>query len=584
MNSSNVKLDGILKWAPWGIVFTDAKGVIILANKKAEELLETASGSLTGREAASALSCFDSTKTVPGSFSRARIYDKDIVFCRAPLSIGDEFTGEIWLFDEKENFQMDSELSLCFDLDKTLDSVVESFYDGIIFVENDYIVKVNNSFSRITGLKSKSIMGQKVEHLDGKIHICLQTIQEVVRLVGQFRKSVTSMGKLMQGNEIYVTGTPIWHNGVIRHIIVTIRDITELQLLKEEVSRLMALCLSTPEEARIFQLTGGEIIAENRVMRGILDMIARVAQVDTVVLFEGESGTGKEVLARLIHRRSTRRKGPFITVNCGAIPENLFESELFGYAKGAFTGAVREGKPGLFELADGGIIFLDEVAALPLNCQVKLLKVIEDFEIMRVGGRKPIKLNVRIIAATNRNLEKMVRDGRFREDLFYRLYVVPIKIPPLRERKEDIFPLAWHFLRRYNKKFNQSKTFSPEIIQIMESYQWPGNIRELQHVIERMVIMSDKELLQPHHLPSNVYDQQSDDGSMIQVKGLISLEQAREMLEKKLLHHALTVKGTTREAARLLGVDHSTVVRKVKKYGLHHKNGLHQDQLVRIHP
>jgi transcriptional regulator with PAS, ATPase and Fis domain len=291
-----------------------------------------------------------------------------------------------------------------------------------------------------------------------------------------------------------------------------------------------------------------------------------VSQVDTVVLLEGESGTGKEILARLIHQLSARRKEPFIPVNCGAIPESLFESELFGYAKGAFTGAMREGKPGLFELADDGIIFLDEIGEIPLNCQVKLLKVLEDFECMRVGGTHPIKLNVRVITATNKNLGKMVKEGKFREDLFYRINVVPIRIPPLRERREDIFPLAWHFLRNYNKNFNQSKTLSPEIIQSMESYQGPGNVRELQHVIERMVIITDGDILQPQHLPSNVYNRKWDDGDMIQVKGVMSFYQAREMLEKKLLAHAISAKGTTREAARLLGIDHSTVVRKLNKY------------------
>ncbi|MBW1734777.1 MAG: sigma 54-interacting transcriptional regulator [Deltaproteobacteria bacterium] len=454
------------------------------------------------------------------------------------------------------------------DLDRTLDSLVESFYDGVIFIENDQVVRVNSSFSRITGLKEESILGQRIDDLDGETHICLHTIQEVARLVKRLNRSVTSMGKLMQGNEIYVTATPVSLKGPLKYIIVNVRDITELQFLKEEVSRLMALYLSTPEEARISQLAGDEIIAENRIMRGILDMVARVAQVDSVVLFEGESGTGKEVLARLIHRLGARRKGPFIPVNCGAIPETLFESELFGYVRGAFTGAAKDGKPGLFELANGGIIFLDEIGEMPLNCQVKLLKVIEDQEVMRIGDVKPTTLNARILAASNRDLPEMVKQGKFREDLFYRLYVVPILVPPLRERREDIFPLAWHFLRHYNGRFNQSKTFSREIIQIMESYEWPGNVRELQNIVERMVIMSDKEILEPEHLPPSIYSTGADNGSMIQVNGVMPLAWARETVEKKLLSNALALRGTTREAARVLGVDHSTVVRKLRKYGI----------------
>jgi PAS domain S-box-containing protein len=559
-------LPSIVEETSCGLVLTDENRNILFVNKNAERILGIQANEILGKPVESHIPPFIS-EGKSTCFVRQRIRDREVVFYKSPFRSNKHFGGEIYFFDVIESHREDGNPRLSLDMTQTLESVMESFYDGIIILENDRIVKVNSSFSRITGLKGKSLLDRRVEDLDGETHVCLHTIQEVVRLVRQLKKSITSMGKLKQGNEIYVTGTPVTNQGEIIQTIVHIRDITELQLLKDEVSRLMAMYLSTPEDARIVQLTGGEIIAENRIMRGILDLIARVAQVDTTVMLEGESGTGKEVLARLIHRLSARRHGPFIPVNCGAIPENLFESELFGYEKGAFTSASREGKPGLFELANNGVIFLDEIGELPPNCQVKLLKIIEDFEIMRVGGRTPVKLNVRIIAATNRNLKKMVKSGDFREDLFYRLYVVPIEIPPLRSRREDIFPLAWHFLRHYNNKFNQSKTFSPEVIQVLESYHWPGNVRELQNVIERMVIISDEEVLQPHHLPHNIYHRESSESSMIQVRGIMTLEQARTMVEKKLLAHVLSIKKTTREAARLLGVDHSTVVRKLRKYG-----------------
>ncbi len=452
--------------------------------------------------------------------------------------------------------------------DSLLEPVVESLHDAIVLIENDRIMKVNSSYDRITGLKGEALLGKRVDELDGDSHVCLHIIQEVFRLVEQLGKSVTSMAKLNRGNEIYVTGTPVPHEGPGRHTAVLFRDITELQHLKEEVSRLTALYLSTPEEARISQITGQEIITESREMRGILDLVSRIAQVDSVVLFEGESGTGKEVLARLLHRRSPRRKGPFISVNCGAIPETLFESELFGYVKGAFTGALSTGKPGLFELAHGGVIFLDEIAEMPLNCQVKLLKIIEQREITRLGDVKSISLDVRIIAAANRNLPQAVKEGTFREDLFYRLYVVPIKIPPLRERREDVFPLVWHFLGVCNRKFNQSKRFSREVIHILESYPWPGNVRELQNVVERMVLVTDTETIEPRHLPPDIYQQDLDESDLVHVRGVMSWNKAREMLEKKLLSHALNIHETTREVARILSVDHSTVVRKMRKYGL----------------
>ena len=561
---SNHALAEIVNSAPCGILLADMNGHVIFVNKKAEKILGVSTENLLGQNAASQVNIL-----LPGKTGKTKkSSERKVTVFKAPFRADEDLGGEMFILLDGMQNHPPGGLSAAPDLEKTLGSLIESFHDAVILIELDRIIRVNSSFGRITGLKEDTLLGQKVDELDGETHICLHTIQETVHLVHQMRKSVTSMAKLKHGNEIYVTATPVESKGGIRHIVVNIRDVTELQTLKEEVSRLMALYLSTPEDARISQITGQEIVTSSRVMRGVLDMVARVAQVDSVIFFEGESGTGKEVLARLTHRLSSRRKGPFIPVNCGAIPETLFESELFGYAKGAFTGATNEGKPGLFELANGGVIFLDEVSEIPLNCQVKLLKVIEDMEVMRVGGVKPTKLNARIIAASNRNLPKRVKEGKFRGDLFYRLYVVPIKIPPLRERREDIFPLAWHFLRIYNSKFNQSKKFSREVIQILESYQWPGNVRELQHVVERMILTSDGEILEPQHLPASVYHQESDEHSMIQIKGIVSLAQAREIVERKLLSQALAIRRTTREAARLLSVDHSTVVRKIKKYGI----------------
>jgi PAS domain S-box-containing protein len=557
------------KKAHFGILITNTAGTIVFANPQASDILDIPTGEMVGQNMRSKLGSLLPRKAYDRGVLRKNIHGKSVGIYVFPFASRGRFSGEMVVLDEIMDQHRCNRLSFALDLDETLLSVIESFYDGILIIKDDFVMTANSSFNRITGLKEEAVVGCNVAEFDGENHICLHTIQEVVRLVKKLKKSVTSMGKLADGNEIYVTGKPVNTQDPNQRIVVSIRDITELQLLKEEVSRLMALYLSTPEDLRISRLTKGDIVAENQVMRGLIDMVARLAQVDSVILFEGESGTGKEVLARLTHRLSASRKGPFISVNCGAIPENLFESELFGYMKGAFTGAAKEGKPGLFELSNGGVIFLDEIGEMPLNCQVKLLKVIEDRQVFRVGGTQPIRLQVRIIAATNKDLHKLLKDGRFREDLFYRLYVVPIKIPPLRERREDVFPLAWHFLRRYNKKFNQTQTFSREILQIMENYEWPGNVRELQNVVERMAIMSDSEVLEPNHLPSHIYHHDGDDGSLVQVKGIMSLARAKEAVEKKLLVHALELRSTTREAAKLLGVDHSTIVRKLKKYGLH---------------
>ncbi|MHB1407528.1 MAG: sigma-54 interaction domain-containing protein, partial [Desulfitobacteriaceae bacterium] len=260
---------------------------------------------------------------------------------------------------------------------------------------------------------------------------------------------------------------------------------------------------------------------------------------------------------------------PFITVNCGAIPENLLESELFGYEKGAFTGASKEGKIGLMEAANGGTIFLDEIGELPLNLQVKLLRAIQDKVIHRVGGIKPIELDVRIIAATNRNLKEMVERQAFREDLFYRLNVVQIEIPPLRWRREDIFPLAEHFLRKYTSKYSKTKSIRPEVYRIFENYAWPGNVRELENVIERAVILSEGELIDVSHLPDHFGQIGSAKGEVaIKIREVIPWNKALELMERELLRKALEQGKSIRKTADVLGITHTTVLRKGKQYSL----------------
>jgi len=303
-------------------------------------------------------------------------------------------------------------------------------------------------------------------------------------------------------------------------------------------------------------------------MRRLIDLVLRISRVDSTVLLIGESGVGKDVFARLLYRLSDRNEQPFISVNCGAIPENLLESEFFGYQKGAFTGADNQGKAGLFEQANQGILFLDEVGELPLHLQVKLLKVIQDRRCRRLGGTKDISLNVRIIAATNRDLNKMVSEGLFRADLFYRLNVVPITIPPLRERREDILPLSLMFLKRFNKKYKVSQTLGHELMSFLETYDWPGNVRELQNIVERMVVTADTDVLTPEHLPQSIKDCGCKGLPYSDLPKTMNLKVAREALESKLIMSALSKTGNTRKAGKLLGIDHSNVIRKAQRYGI----------------
>ncbi len=295
----------------------------------------------------------------------------------------------------------------------------------------------------------------------------------------------------------------------------------------------------------------------------MIGLASKVAEVDSTVLITGESGVGKEVLASYIHANSKRSDKPFIKINCGAIPVTLLESEFFGYEKGAFTGASKEGKTGIFELAHNGTLFLDEIGEIPLPLQVKLLRVLQENEFLRVGGTKLIKVNVRIIGATNKDLEQEIKKGNFREDLFYRLNVVPIHIPSLRKRKEDILPLTLFFLKQFNEKYHKNKSISHEVIESFQNYNWAGNIRELQNIIERLVVLADSDHIDIADLPSIF--RRHNVSEAITIHKIMPLKQAISFVEKQLITMAKEKYSTTSKIAEVLGVDQSTISRKINK-------------------
>ncbi|NPV93232.1 MAG: sigma 54-interacting transcriptional regulator [Firmicutes bacterium] len=305
-----------------------------------------------------------------------------------------------------------------------------------------------------------------------------------------------------------------------------------------------------------------EYVAKDALTLDLLNLINKVAVVDSSVLITGETGVGKEVIANLIYKLSSRKTGRFIKINCTTLPEHLLESELFGYEKGAFTGASRDGKQGLIEAANNGTLLLDEIADMPLSIQVKLLRFLQEHEIYKLGGTKPISLDVRILAATNKDLLEMVKLGKFREDLYYRLNVVPISVPPLRDRPLDIAPLIDYFLAKCNGKYRLNKMISSSARRLLLSYQWPGNVRELQNLIERLVVITDGDLIDVVNLPDNY---------LIQVNGTPSLDleitklsDARNSFEKKYILQVLNKYKSIRKTAKVLGVDHTTILRKLK--------------------
>ncbi len=348
----------------------------------------------------------------------------------------------------------------------------------------------------------------------------------------------------------------------------------------EEISNVLKKLLTKKEEKREREEAESGIVGSSKVMQEVFKTVAKVARSSITVLITGESGTGKEVIARAIHRYSDRNDKPFVAVNCAALPPNLLEAELFGYEKGAFTGAVSS-KKGLFEQANGGTIFLDEIGELPLPLQAKLLRVLQEKEVRPIGSERSRKIDVRVIAATNRNLEEEVKKGTFREDLYFRLNIVKIEIPPLRERKEDIVPLAYHFIKRFSKEFKlQPKELSADAVEFLVSYHFPGNVRELENMILRAMVLSPSDFITAEDLKKQVYQESPSLEGLIRefVLKVFSVEQKErnnlyeivvKAAEKAVISEVLKRCNFNQvKAARILGIHRNTLRRKIKELGI----------------
>ncbi|MDR3225191.1 MAG: sigma 54-interacting transcriptional regulator [Clostridiales Family XIII bacterium] len=451
--------------------------------------------------------------------------------------------------------------------------ILEGSYDGILVTDGDgNVIFVNSSYERIAEIKREDIYGKNMRDLINPVWMP----NSVSFVVIEQRRTISKKQVTKSGRNIIVTGKPIFDKaGNIKMVVINARDINEIYELREELlkSKEMEKLYLKKYMENTEQDEEGKptIIAASEQMRNILSLSKKIAGFQTHVLLLGESGVGKEEIAKYIHASSNRKDKPFTTINCGAIPATLIESELFGYAKGAFTGASNSGKTGLFEIADKGTVFLDEIGETPLDLQVKLLRVLETKTLRKVGGTTDKEVDVRIIAATNRNLEQMVEERTFREDLYYRLNVVKISIPSLRSRIEDIAPLSMFFLAKYNNKYLQNKILTYDLIKEFEAHEWHGNVRELKNVIENMVIISNNEYLQPEDLPWNesgkAYRLKQTIDAIAQNKSL-SLKAAVNALERQILEDARAQFSCTREMAEYLGVNQSTIVRKLQKYGL----------------
>ena len=448
---------------------------------------------------------------------------------------------------------------------KMLEAIIQTSYDGIYITDGQAkTIAINNSYERITGLKREQVIGRYMKELVESEVISKSSTLKVLEL----RQPVTLHQTFNTGKSALVTGTPFFdENDTIQMVVTNVRDITELEILKEQYKESKTENIkykSLIEELKKQIASTDFIVAEDEEMLNLLMLSKRVAQVDTTVIIYGETGAGKEVLAKYIYNNSLRNDKPFIKINCGAIPESLIESEFFGYADGAFTGATKGGKIGTFEAANNGTLLLDEVGELPLSMQVKLLRVLQDGEIEKVGSNKTIKVDVRIIAATNRDLREMVEKGTFREDLFYRLNVVPLRVLPLRKRRSSIIPTVEYFLKIFNEKYGMQKTLSQEVLRYLYEYCWPGNVRELRNLVERIIITTHGDEIKTDDIPGHIIEAVNLHKNKSGVPAKLS--DAVETIEKDMIFKAFERHGNVRAAAKELGIDPSTFVRKRRKY------------------
>lgn len=451
----------------------------------------------------------------------------------------------------------------------------DHLYDGVYIADGTGLtLYVNKSYERITGLQASEVVGRYVQDLLAEGVYSNAVTPEVLRL----KKRVDAVGRSSRnGSRMLITGNPIFgKDGKIKLVAVIEREITdldtmliELEATKDKIRSVEVAQMHHRREIEHLrkERRSAKLIGGSRQILEILALVRRVADFDVTVLIQGETGVGKEIVATEIHESSLRKDKPFIRVNCAAIPTNLLETELFGYEKGAYTGAASTGKIGLFELADKGTLLLDEIGDMPLELQGRLLRVLQQKELTRVGGTRAIPLDVRVITATNCDLHALTQAGKFRADLFFRLNVFPIAIPPLRSRPDDILVLAEHFFSDYNMKYSKKVRITADALALFASYPWPGNVRELQNVVERLILISDQSSVIDGNslLPMLRLEQPQANPDAAPASPDKSLKEIVNEFERRIVEQALRQHGSTRKAAAALGIDQSTIVKKAKR-------------------
>jgi PAS domain S-box-containing protein len=569
----------ILEATTVGILCTDASGYIQYINVAACRKLGRGKPELLGRFIGDVTKgAWDGFKEIiatgkPQIGVKIQTSGGEVIADRNPLVDDGKVVGVVSVFKEISLYEETAkELHTYKELAKQLDAVINSSYDGLYITNgNADTLFCNKAYLRISGLTAADFEGKNIRELMRNGTIKQSCTLEAL----EKRKHVTMMQEFSNGRTAIITGNPVFdESGNIVLVVTNARDITELNELREQLEGTRSLAERYRDEltkTSLEKIDRGTVVFRSAAMENCIHLALRVADVSSPVLLTGESGVGKGMLAKIIHNHGAFKKGPFIHVNCGAIPAGLMESELFGYHKGAFTGAAQEGKPGLFEMADGGTLFLDEIGEIPLDLQVKLLKVLEEGEVRRLGGTHSRKLAIRIIAATNRNLRDMIKERQFREDLFFRLNVFPIQIPPLRERPEDILPLVDAALAALNLKYKTNKQIRSGALDRLYRHSFPGNIRELQNAVERAFILAEGRWLEAQHFaldaPSPTSPETLDSLSSFHVADG-SLDDRLARVEKDILENCWRQCKSTYEMARVLRVNQSTIVRKMKRLGI----------------
>jgi PAS domain S-box-containing protein len=564
-----------------GIIATDVSGTIAYINPQAEKMLGCSAKKHNGVFISELLpitgpQVMECLKTGTSKWGHHVIGEKlDMALNITLIRRGKKILGTVCNFQDMKQFKISpDELASSSYLNQQLKTIFKASHDGIWVCDGQgKVIDINEASEKLNGIHAADIIGKNVIDLvKGGLFDRSVTLE-----VLETKRQVSVIQKIKRTEKLLLaTGTPAFDDdGHIFLVVVNERDMTQLNAIQKQLENSRMVTEKYKDkiaELSLLELKDQEIVAEDKKMRQVLHLALKLAHLSASdILILGESGTGKGLLAKFIHKNSHRNKKPFIQINCATLPEYLLEAELFGYEKGAFTGARQEGKAGLFELAHEGTLFLDEIGDLPHSLQAKLLKYLDDHEVMRLGGLKAKKIDCTIIAATNRDIESLVQEKRFRRDLFFRLNTFTIRIPPLRERIDDIFELVSFYMKKYGKTYGLNRRISPDALKLLQAYPFPGNVRELKNVIKKAVLMSETHFVDEviyQGLPSGMcaFMTSVDDSS--QEKGL-----AGQMLnlEKDILQHAMRCCRTTREMARFLKISQPSIVRKLKKHRLYRK-------------